>query len=92
LGLRELRGQAKLYLKANMAKPSAGFPRTPYTRSPVWPVQGLGYAPGFTGEAAGVLVQGVGQAVDSAVEGVGEVVDAIGDAAEDARDEVTSWF
>jgi hypothetical protein len=57
-----------------------------------WPVQGLGYALGFTGEAAGVLVQGVGQAVDSAVEGVGEVVDAIGDAAEDAWDEVTSWF
>jgi hypothetical protein len=32
------------------------------------------------------------RAVDSVIEGVGEVVDAIGDAAEDAWDEVTSWF
>ena len=57
-----------------------------------WGIQGLGYTLGFTGDAAGVLVEGAGQVVGAVADGVGEVIDDIGSAAGDAWDEVSSWF
>lgn len=57
-----------------------------------WPFQGLGYTIGFLGDAAGTVLGGLGEAIGGATDVVGEVVDGIEDAAEDAWDEVTSWF
>lgn len=54
--------------------------------------QGLGYTIGFLGDAAGTVLGGLGEAIGGATDVVGEVVDGIEDAAEDAWDEVTSWF
>jgi hypothetical protein len=57
-----------------------------------WGIQGVGYALGFTGDAAGAVIGGVGEAVGAVADGVGEAIDAVGDAAGSVYDEVSSWF
>ena len=57
-----------------------------------WPLEGLGAVSSFTGQVFSGVVGGLGQVVGYASDGVGEVIDAIGNAAEDAWDEVSSWF
>jgi uncharacterized membrane protein len=57
-----------------------------------WGIQGLGYTIGFSGDAAGAIMEGAGQVANAVADGAGDVVDAIGGAAQGAVDEIGSWF
>jgi hypothetical protein len=57
-----------------------------------WTLEGLGAVSSFTGEVFNGVVGGLGQVVGYASDGVGEVIDSVADAAEDAWDEISSWF
>jgi hypothetical protein len=57
-----------------------------------WPLQGLGAVFSFSGQVVNGVVGSLGQVVGYASDGVGEVIDGIGNAAEKAWDEISSWF